>query len=316
MGFLSGIGSAFTNAIPSAVGSFINGYFSTKNTNSVNESNERIANQNIEFQRENLEYQKALQQQLFEREDTSYQRTVDDMRSAGLSPLSMQNTNGAGEAIATNAINNNMQYQKSQAFEDLGNSLMNLASNGVQLDLLRSQAKKARSEASIAETEDEIKKFDIMFNGIEKIQDLLSKSTLNRSQKLQLENDLRQAQYNNLFGIVNGMTDKERSAAILNRSLFNDVSDNVFDLTFPNDTIQLYGDKNARYLSHNLFSGSSTPFQFKNKNQALEEYKSIQRLFSALLGVDVVGDVLDDLSGVGSLLETFKNISGKGKKRR
>lgn len=77
----------------------------------VNATNKAIADQNLAFQRENLDYQKALQQQIFEREDTSYQRTVDDMRAAGLSPLSMQSTNGAGEAIATEALHNDYQAQ-------------------------------------------------------------------------------------------------------------------------------------------------------------------------------------------------------------
>lgn len=78
---------------------------------SVNASNEKIANENLAYQRENLEYQKALQQQIFDREDTSYQRTVEDMRNAGLSPLTMNGTNGSGSVVDTTALNNNYQAQ-------------------------------------------------------------------------------------------------------------------------------------------------------------------------------------------------------------
>ena len=77
----------------------------------TNATNREIAEQNLGFQRENLEYQKELQKQIFEREDTSYQRTKADMLAAGLNPLSMQGTNGAGEAIATSPLNNNFQSQ-------------------------------------------------------------------------------------------------------------------------------------------------------------------------------------------------------------
>lgn len=74
------------------------------------ESNEKIAKQNLGFQKETFEYNKALQQQIFNREDTAYQRTASDMRAAGVSPLAMQGTNGAGEAVAQTAPHNDMQY--------------------------------------------------------------------------------------------------------------------------------------------------------------------------------------------------------------
>lgn len=77
----------------------------------TNATNREIAEQNLGFQRENLEYQKELQKQIFEREDTAYQRTKADMLAAGLNPLSMQGTNGAGEAIATSPMNNDFQSQ-------------------------------------------------------------------------------------------------------------------------------------------------------------------------------------------------------------
>lgn len=93
---------------------------SIKNTNETNlqiarETNEQnydVAMQNLGFQKDMQEYNKALQQQIFEREDTSYQRTAQDMLAAGLNPLSMQGTNGAGEAIAMDSLNNNYNAQQ------------------------------------------------------------------------------------------------------------------------------------------------------------------------------------------------------------
>lgn len=97
----------------------------------TNQLNKQIAEQNLTFQRENLDYQKALQQEIFNREDTSYQRTVEDMRKAGLNPLAMNGTDSAGEAIATEPLHNDMQYQSmglAQGLEkilSISNSLQN-----------------------------------------------------------------------------------------------------------------------------------------------------------------------------------------------
>ena len=84
-------------------------------TDSVNQTNKAIAEQNLGFQRENLEYQKALQQQIFEREDTAYQRTAADMSAAGLNPLTMNGTNASGDVVSTTPLNNDYQAQGYQA---------------------------------------------------------------------------------------------------------------------------------------------------------------------------------------------------------
>lgn len=77
----------------------------------TNNLNKAIADQNLAFQREQQDYEEALQKQIFEREDTSYQRTVADMKASGLNPLSMGGTNGSGAVVGRTASNNTMQYQ-------------------------------------------------------------------------------------------------------------------------------------------------------------------------------------------------------------
>lgn len=92
------------------LGALIGGLFGKASTEDTNKTNLKIANQNLGFQRENLDYEKALQREIFQREDTAYQRTVNDMRIAGLNPVSMQGTNSAGEAIQTEPMHNDFQY--------------------------------------------------------------------------------------------------------------------------------------------------------------------------------------------------------------
>lgn len=276
MSFLSALGSFASSAgggslLGGIAGSAINGLFSARNTdkanqaakdmtNSTNQMNYQIAQDNLAFQRENLDYQKALQQKIFEREDTSYERTVNDMRNAGLSPLSMQNTNGAGEAIATNALNNDMRYEKadvlkSSAFEDLGNSLMNLSAQSAQIDSLRAQAKKAEAEAedirigngwkalmleqqynkgesdrywqSRLNNLDVLQKFqnydfnrerhgwNMLFNG----QQFEHNQLQNSMADLDLWSKGQKAEYDRVNGLNDGMTETERAASILAHSL-------------------------------------------------------------------------------------------------
>ena len=126
--------SSVWQAVGSAAGgitvSLISGLFGYFGNQQTNQTNQNIANQNLGFQRENLDYQKALQQQLFQREDTAYQRTVNDMRISGLNPLSMQGTNGAGEAIATEPMHNDFQFQNQLAgIFDTMNAFMNMKNN-------------------------------------------------------------------------------------------------------------------------------------------------------------------------------------------
>ena len=82
-----------------------------KNGN-TNEVNKQIAEQNLAFQRENLDYNRALNEKIFERADTAHQREVQDMRAAGLNPLmSMGGAETGGSAAPTEAIHNDYQHQ-------------------------------------------------------------------------------------------------------------------------------------------------------------------------------------------------------------
>lgn len=92
---------------------------------------------NFDLQKENLAYQKDLQNRIFEREDNAVQRRVADLKSAGLSPtLAAGSSAGAGSVVSTSAP------QKKNNLE----ALSALAS----VKTLLAQQRRAQTEADIA----------------------------------------------------------------------------------------------------------------------------------------------------------------------
>lgn len=123
----------------------------------TNQMNYDVAMQNLGFQKELQEYNKALQQQLFEREDTSYQRTAQDMQAAGLNPLSMQGTNGSGAVVSMSAPENSftaqqpspmIPYQKPNMVNEFINAVSSVVSSVEELKTGKLTRDKLRTETN------------------------------------------------------------------------------------------------------------------------------------------------------------------------
>ncbi len=123
---------------------------------------------NYKLQKDNLAYQKELQQTMFGREDNAVQRRVSDLRKAGLSPvLAAGSAASAGPVISTSAP---------QRVSDL-NGFMALAQIGTML----ANQQKAQSEAEIARLNYEQNKMNTDYfkeNGISPIEANMSLSQL------------------------------------------------------------------------------------------------------------------------------------------
>ena len=62
----------------------------------------RQGQENLQMQKEQMEYTKKLNEEIMRREDTAYQRKVNDLRKAGLSPLMIDGGGaGAGGTMTT-----------------------------------------------------------------------------------------------------------------------------------------------------------------------------------------------------------------------
>lgn len=66
-----------------------------------------INKDNLKYQKENLDYQKALQQTIFDREDTAIERRMRDLENSGLNPqLAAGSGAGSGAIVSTEAPQN------------------------------------------------------------------------------------------------------------------------------------------------------------------------------------------------------------------
>lgn len=256
--------------------------FKNGNTNEVNQN---IASQNLAFQRENLEYEKALQQKIFEREDTSYQRTVNDMRMAGLNPLSMQGTNGAGEAIQTEAMHNDYQHSDSSNLQAISQifDVINQVSN------TRNNASLQQSQANLINAQAENQRIKNLFENDLLSQTLESNNLKNIGQKFANErsniawlNEQANLDFNTMYGLTDNMPDLVKMTSLM-------TGNKVFNRDFI--------DYKKRIDNYGLGKGYSTYGKSSESN-----FLSSQQLSGALVENQLINGLLSLIPmGIGSL---------------
>lgn len=182
--------------------------------------NSEIAENNLDWQkeafaqnqanwRENFDYQKALQERIFDREDTSYQRTVNDMRQAGLNPLAMNGTNGSGEAIATSPLQQDApQNQKISNTAKITSDLIGMMNSMQNYQIGISYGKEQEAKAKSAEAQAKID----LATAMNKIEN----SKIDTKTKRELYKDFtRNMNFNADMNIFNGMDNNSRDTRIM-----------------------------------------------------------------------------------------------------
>lgn len=187
--------------------------FKNGDTNTVNK---QIADENLQYQYDNLNYLKELQQTIFNREDSAYQRTVNDMRAAGLSPLTMQSQNGAGEAIQTEAPQNGFRMQDKGVGEVLS-GMLGLLNSKQDYDIGKEQQRIQAATADSAET-------DALFNKLSFANRLANSDYDTMRNFYSLQDAQSAADYNKTFGFNSSMSPEEKMIFILGKQfgLFKD----------------------------------------------------------------------------------------------
>ena len=162
---------------------------------------------NFDLQKENLAYQKDLQNRIFEREDNAVQRRVADLVSAGLSPtLAAGSSAGAGSVVSTSSP------QKKSNLE----ALTALAS----LKTLLAQQQRAQTEADIAKAN--LKQLEMDNNYYKS----------NHIAPIESKMGWQQQLTNFLVGFVN---DRREDVGDAGRSIVNSFANTVKDLSIALD---------------------------------------------------------------------------------
>lgn len=213
----------------------------------TNAMNERIANRNFQIQeatnlqnqknwQANFDYQKALQQQVFDREDSSYARTVQDMRNSGLSPLMMSGTNQAGQAIQTTPFEATAPHNDFQAVAPtvdfqakpfLGFDLGDPITSGFALvdKMYNIEAEKQKIKSMQLQNEN-MSLQNKFFS--EDYQNKIATSIAERILKENQSSDSsRNEAFNKSFNISNDMPEKVKVAKIAAQIAYDDVPDSV-----------------------------------------------------------------------------------------
>lgn len=105
---------------------------------------------NYKLQKENYNYQKDLQQTIFNREDNAVQRRVADLKAAGLSPtLAAGSSANAGSVVSTRAPQRETDFEAYMALARVGTLL--------------AEQQRAQTEADIAKNQLEQDKLDTKY---------------------------------------------------------------------------------------------------------------------------------------------------------
>lgn len=223
-------------------------------------------NANLDFQRENFDYQKALQQQIFEREDNAYQRTVNDMRAAGLNPVSMQGTNGVGEAVSTDSLSS-QKTSDLQAVSDIMNVLNQVSSTRNNASLSHAQSNLMNAQADNQRIKN-VWEADILKETLEGMDlDNIGKRFSNERQNIAWLNEQANYDFSSNFGITDNMPDLVKLAVLQSgkgafgkkrtdfiRSWDDDTFGKTFNQYVSSDFIS-HGDLRGAILENNLLNG-------------------------------------------------------------
>lgn len=249
----------------------------------TNEVNQNIANQNLGFQRENLDYQKALQKEIFAREDTAYSRTAQDMRSAGLNPIAMNGTNGAGEVIQTDPLHNDYQHQDSGSL----NALSQIFNTINQMSVTRNNASLNQAQSNLINAQAENQRIKNLYESDMLSSALESSSLSNIGKRFENErsnlawlNDKENYDFNTKYGLTENMPDIVKLSALMS-------GQNVVTREFPDFK-----------RDWNNFGKTFTQYT----NSGSENYLSNQQLRGAILENQLLNGMLSLIPhGIASL---------------
>ena len=188
------------------------------------------ADRNYELQTENLDYQKALQQKIFEREDTAVQRRRADLEAAGFNPnLAAGSAAGTGSVVSTTPPQKDGSWLNKLKYNiDFFNSIEDMKQKRLQTEILR-QNKYKLTWDSIA-SEYYANQAMYAYKEMERQDDLLH--ILYRYQNGSITDGEVERYSNWLKPYINANLNSDNQSEMLRKQnqmwLFNNITDTVF----------------------------------------------------------------------------------------
>lgn len=243
------------------IGGIFSGAMNLASTYATNAANNQIAKENLAFQKENLEYQKDLQQQIFEREDTAYQRKVQDLIKAGINPAVAAGGSGsnAGSIVSTQAPHNDMKYQAPQF--NLG-SVIDTLKSIKQLGSIEEQTNVAKKQAEYLSSLK--KKADAETNKITFDNNFFTKTEEDRLKKISFETDMLMYQ-KEMLARQNDLNKIGYNFALGNSVINNFKSSNaplLQELQINQDLLKLKKEMSQQNVKKIKFDNSVAPWLF------------------------------------------------------
>lgn len=242
---------------------------------------------NYKNKTEQQDYMKALQEKIFQREDTAYQRTAADMRNAGLNPLSMQGTDNAGSAVSLPDVTSGTPS------ESVGTSIerfINTANNTkLALDTLKNSENDRRLNTLRT------------INEVAQIKANIKNTNLDSKSKQQLidhmEREYKYMAENNLYDYDNGITQQIKAITTFLTTDLPEIKENL---------IKKYPYLND--INEFLTSGKLSEAAIKNLK---EKHPNIYFILNAVSG-GILGDSQEQvLNGTEVNEEGSSHSSGK-----
>lgn len=168
-----------------AIGSAIGNGISTYKNNMKQEA----------WTREQFDYNKQLNKQIMEREDTAYQRAVADAKAAGLSPLTVAGTGGAGAGGSVSQSNLGMN---TEAYQIEPNTLAD-AMRALQQESMQERQIDADSKSQESQQDFEMKKQSAALDAQDKMLDKQLEATAKIEDKKLKEQELQRIQQKKIF---------------------------------------------------------------------------------------------------------------------
>lgn len=227
------------------------------------ESNEKINAENLAYQREALDYQKALNEQTMQREDSAAQRSVSDMRSAGLSPLVNFTPSQTSTLSSGSALQNMAPYEEQGLFNRHQSAMDRLTQLQSVVSSITDTAKSFQELQSLR-----------LQNQSQQLQNTYDESTvysrINQQYAQEIINNydrldrVKKAQYDAYYGIHSGMSDYEKYARIIARTL-GVTSGSTFVYPY-------YTDKNNSYVNRFDDAFKFEPLDVKKLMNSAKDY--------------------------------------------